>query len=96
MAGTGFQKKVWNELLKIPYGTTRSYKQQSLILKKPEAIRAVAQANGLNKIAILIPCHQVIGEDRKLTGYGGLWRKKWLLDLEAKHSEKYNQRSFSF
>ena len=81
--GTEFQQKVWAELLKIPYGTTRSYRQQSVALKKPQAIRAVASANGLNRIAIIIPCHRVIGSDGNLTGYGGgLWRKKWLLDLE--------------
>ncbi|HWB62872.1 MAG TPA: methylated-DNA--[protein]-cysteine S-methyltransferase [Chitinophagales bacterium] len=84
LTGTEFQKKVWTELLNIPYGTTRSYKQQSKALKQPEAIRAVAHANGTNRIAILIPCHRVIGENGSLTGYGGgLWRKKWLLDLES-------------
>lgn len=83
IAGTQFQKEVWNELLKIPYGITRSYKEQSVAINKLDAIRAVAAANGANRIAIIIPCHRVIGEDRSLTGYGGgLWRKKWLLDLE--------------
>jgi AraC family transcriptional regulator of adaptative response/methylated-DNA-[protein]-cysteine methyltransferase len=83
LCGTDFQKQVWRELLNIPYGQTRSYKQQSLAIKKPDAIRAVASANGANPIAIIIPCHRVIGEDGSLTGYGGgLWRKKWLLDLE--------------
>ncbi len=83
--GTDFQQSVWKELLNIPYGVTRSYKQQSMALKKPEAIRAVAHANGMNRIAIIIPCHRVIGNNGSLTGYGGgLWRKKWLLDLEAK------------
>ena len=81
--GTEFQKSVWMELQRIPYGSTRSYKQQSIALKKPKAIRAVATANGMNRIAIIIPCHRVIGNDGHLTGYGGgLWRKKWLLDLE--------------
>jgi AraC family transcriptional regulator of adaptative response/methylated-DNA-[protein]-cysteine methyltransferase len=81
--GTDFQISVWEELLRIPYGSTRSYKQQSLALNNLKAIRAVAQANGMNKISILIPCHRVIGEDGHLTGYGGgLWRKKWLLNLE--------------
>ena len=85
MPGTDFQQSVWKELLKIPYGVTRSYKQQSMALKKPEAIRAVAHANGMNRIAIIIPCHRVIGDNGSLTGYGGgLWRKRWLLDLEAK------------
>ncbi len=83
IAGTDFQKEVWNELLNIPYGATRSYKEQSMSINKLDAIRAVAAANGANRIAIIIPCHRVIGEDGSLTGYGGgLWRKKWLLDLE--------------
>ncbi len=83
LAGTPFQQQVWGELQKIPYGSTRSYKEQSMALKNLGAIRAVGTANGANRIAILIPCHRVIGENGKLTGYGGgLWRKKWLLDLE--------------
>jgi AraC family transcriptional regulator, regulatory protein of adaptative response / methylated-DNA-[protein]-cysteine methyltransferase len=84
--GTAFQQSVWKELLNIPYGKTRSYKQQALALKNLPAIRAVAGANGMNKIAIIIPCHRVIGEDGSLVGYGGkLWRKKWLLDLETRN-----------
>jgi AraC family transcriptional regulator of adaptative response/methylated-DNA-[protein]-cysteine methyltransferase len=87
--GTDFQQSVWKELMKIPYGTTRSYQEQSVALGKPESIRAVANANGMNRIAILIPCHRVIGSDGKLTGYGGgLNRKKWLLDHEKKFSGK--------
>jgi AraC family transcriptional regulator of adaptative response/methylated-DNA-[protein]-cysteine methyltransferase len=83
IVGTDFQKEVWNELLDIPYGVTRSYKEQSIAINKLDAVRAVAAANGANRIAIIIPCHRVIGEDGSLTGYGGgLWRKKWLLDLE--------------
>ncbi len=82
--GTAFQQAVWKELQTIEYGTTRSYKQQAIALGRPEAIRAVANANGMNRIAILIPCHRVIGADGSLTGYGGgLWRKKCLLDLES-------------
>lgn len=82
--GTEFQLKVWQELLKIPFGSTRSYLEQSKILGDPKAIRAVAHANGLNKIAILIPCHRVLGSDGSLTGYAGeLWRKKILLELES-------------
>ena len=81
--GTEFQQSVWNLLLKIPFGSTCSYKEQATKLHKPEAIRAVANANGMNRISILIPCHRVIGENGNLTGYGGgLWRKKWLLDHE--------------
>jgi O-6-methylguanine DNA methyltransferase len=81
--GTEFQQAVWHKLQKIPYGTTVSYKQQARALHKPEAVRAVANANGRNRISIVIPCHRVIGEDGSLTGYGGgLPRKKWLLDFE--------------
>lgn len=81
--GTDFQMAVWQELLRIPYGATRSYKQQAAALGNPDAVRAVASANGRNNVAILIPCHRVIGDDGSLTGYGGgLWRKKWLLELE--------------
>lgn len=81
--GTDFQKAVWNALLEIPYGTTSTYLKQSKRLGDVKAIRAVANANGKNPIAIIIPCHRVIGSDGSLTGYaGGLWRKKWLLDHE--------------
>ena len=82
--GSEFQKAVWKELQTIPYGITRSYKQQATALNNPGAVRAVAHANGMNRIAIIIPCHRVIGDDGHLTGYGGgIWRKKWLLDLES-------------
>ncbi len=82
--GTPFQESVWRELRTIPYGTTRSYSEQARRMGRPEAVRAVAGANGENPIAILIPCHRVIGADGKLTGYGGgLRRKKWLLELEG-------------
>ena len=81
--GTAFQQQVWNALLTIPYGETRSYKEQAQQLGNPKAIRAVAAANGQNKVSILIPCHRVIGSDGKLTGYaGGLNRKQSLLALE--------------
>lgn len=87
--GTPFQKAVWKELMSIPYGTTRSYQQQSVALGKPESIRAVANANGMNRISIIIPCHRVIGSDGHLTGYGGgLKRKRWLLDHEKRYSGK--------
>lgn len=83
--GTDFQQSVWQELQNIPYGATRSYKQQAIALQRPEAVRAVANANGMNRIAIIIPCHRVIGENGDLTGYGGgLWRKRWLLDMEKR------------
>ncbi len=91
--GTDFQKSVWEELQRIPYGNTRSYKQQASALNNLRAIRAVAQANGMNKISILIPCHRVIGEDGHLTGYGGgLWRKKWLLNLENGSLEENDKK----
>ena len=81
--GTDFQKKVWNALLEIPYGKTRTYLEQSKFLGDIKAIRAVASANGKNPLWIVIPCHRVIGTDGSLTGYaGGLWRKKWLLEHE--------------
>lgn len=92
LLGTPFQVSVWNGLLQIPYGETRSYKQQSIFLGNEKAIRAVAGANGDNGIAIIIPCHRVIGENGSLTGYGGgLQRKKWLLDLERKYSGRAAQ-----
>lgn len=83
LSGTDFQCRVWEALRAIPYGETRSYQRQAEVIGRPEAVRAVARANGDNRIAILIPCHRVIGKDGKLTGYGGgLWRKRRLLDLE--------------
>ena len=83
-AGTDFQKKVWEALLKIPFGTTTSYQALSLQLGDVKAIRAVASANGKNPLWIVVPCHRVIGSDGSLTGYaGGLWRKKWLLEHEC-------------
>lgn len=81
--GTAFQNKVWAALQTIPYGQTRSYKEQAISIGQPESVRAVANANGMNRISILIPCHRVIGSDGQLTGYGGgLWRKNFLLELE--------------
>jgi len=86
LSGTTFQEKVWAGLQTIPYGSTRSYKEQAEIIGRPEAIRAVARANGDNRIAIIVPCHRVIGSNGKLVGYGGgLWRKQYLLDLEVKN-----------
>ena len=81
--GTAFQIKVWKALLKIKYGKTKSYLEQSKALGDIKAIRAVATANGKNPLWIVIPCHRVIGSDGSLIGYaGGLWRKKWLLAHE--------------
>jgi len=82
--GTSFQKKVWQQLEKIPYAKTASYQEIANRLGNPKVIRAAASANGKNPIAIIIPCHRVIGSDGSLTGYaGGLHRKKWLLDHEC-------------
>lgn len=87
--GTEFQIAAWKELRKIAYGDTMSYHEQAASLKNPDATRAVAHANASNRIAIVIPCHRVIGADGHLVGYGGgLKRKKWLLDHEKKHSGK--------
>jgi methylated-DNA-[protein]-cysteine S-methyltransferase len=83
--GTEFQKKVWNELLNIPFGRTISYLELSKRLGDTKAIRAAASANGRNNIAIVVPCHRVIGSKNDLVGYaGGLWRKRWLLEHENK------------
>jgi methylated-DNA-[protein]-cysteine S-methyltransferase len=85
LKGTDFQKRIWEELLKIPYGKTISYKDLSVRLGNVKAIRAVAAANGANPVSIIVPCHRVIGSDGSLTGYaGGLWRKRWLLEHESK------------
>jgi methylated-DNA-[protein]-cysteine S-methyltransferase len=82
-AGTDFQKAVWRQLLQIPYGMTTSYGVIADILARPNASRAVGSANGKNPIAIIIPCHRVIGSNGSLTGYGGgLWRKWWLIGFE--------------
>lgn len=84
LVGTDFQKNVWLGLQTITYGKTRTYKEQAMQLNSPNSIRAVASANGRNKLYILIPCHRVIGAQGSLTGYGsGLWRKQFLLDLES-------------
>jgi methylated-DNA-[protein]-cysteine S-methyltransferase len=89
-AGTEFQKTVWNELLKIPFGTTISYLTLAKKLGDVNSIRAAASANGKNPIAIIIPCHRVIGTDGKLVGYSGdMWRKQWLLDHESKQEKLF-------
>lgn len=87
--GTDFQKRVWSELLKIPFGKTFSYQYIANQLGDPKVIRAAASANGKNPISIIIPCHRIIGKDGSLTGYaGGLHRKKWLLEHENPSSQK--------
>ena len=84
-SGSGFQRKVWSELINIPFGKHISYLTLSKRIENVKAIRAVGTANGSNKICIVVPCHRVIGSNGDLVGYGGdLWRKKWLLDHEAK------------
>jgi len=83
--GTPFQQSVWNELLNIPFGKTISYLSLAKKLGDPKVIRAAASTNGKNNIAVIVPCHRVIGSNNDLVGYaGGLWRKKWLLDMETK------------
>lgn len=84
-SGSPFQKQVWEELQKIPFGETRSYAQLATAIGRPSACRAVANANGANQIAIVIPCHRVINSNGELGGYaGGLPRKKWLIERESK------------
>jgi len=93
-AGTDFQQLVWDALRAIPYGETRSYGDQARAIQRPTAVRAVASANGDNPIAIVIPCHRVIGSNGSLTGYaGGLPRKQFLLDLEGRVSGSGEQLS---
>ncbi len=83
--GSNFQQKVWEQLLTIPFGITKTYLDIAKNLGDRNLLRAVGNANGKNKILIIIPCHRVIGSDGKLTGFGGgIWRKKWLLEHEAK------------
>jgi len=85
--GTEFQQAVWKDLARIPYGNTISYQEQAESMNNPDGARAVASANASNRIAVVIPCHRVIGSDGNLVGYGGgLKRKKWLLDHEKKFS----------
>ena len=90
LAGTDFQKTVWQELLNIPYGKTVSYGELSQKLGNSKAVRAVATANGANAISIFVPCHRVIGSNHKLVGYaGGLEAKKGLLDLEINLYDRF-------
>lgn len=85
LLGTPFQKRVWQELLNIPYGETRSYSEIAVSVGRPAAYRAVAQANGANQLAIVVPCHRVINANGDLGGYGGgLSRKEWLLAHEKR------------
>ncbi|HEY53907.1 MAG TPA: methylated-DNA--[protein]-cysteine S-methyltransferase [Caldilineae bacterium] len=84
LRGSEFQLAVWNQLLSIPFGQMVSYQDIADALGKPQAVRAVGAANGQNPIAIIVPCHRVVGSNGKLVGYGGgLWRKEWLLRHEG-------------
>jgi len=95
--GTVFQQKIWDLISQIPFGKTISYHQLATQYGDLKAIRAVASANGKNKLAIIIPCHRVIGTNNSLTGYaGGLWRKKWLLEHESKHHAGVEQLGLHF
>lgn len=86
--GTSFQKSVWSELLKIPFGKTETYLHIAKKLGNAKKLRAVGSANGKNPVSIIVPCHRVIGAGGKLVGYGGgLWRKKWLLEHEQKDKQ---------
>ena len=90
-AGTDFQNRVWEELQQIPYGETSSYLELAQRMERPEAVRAVAAANGANAISILIPCHRIIGSGGELVGYaGGLRAKELLLNLEKGTPEQYS------
>ncbi|WP_040255919.1 methylated-DNA--[protein]-cysteine S-methyltransferase [Rickettsia hoogstraalii] len=85
LLGSPFQKMVWQELINIPYGKTRSYLNQAKALGKPTSYRAVANANGMNQLATIVPCHRIINSNGELGGYGGgLHRKKWLIEHERK------------
>ncbi|MDP4093845.1 MAG: methylated-DNA--[protein]-cysteine S-methyltransferase [Bacillota bacterium] len=82
--GTEFQKRVWEELLKVPFGKTASYADIAIAAGNPRGFRAVGSANGRNRIAVIIPCHRIISSDGSMGGYsGGLWRKEWLLRHEG-------------
>ena len=87
LEGSPFQLSVWNALLAIPSGSTRSYADVAATIRHPSAVRAVGRANGDNKLAVVVPCHRVVGANGTLTGYGGgLWRKAWLLEHERTHA----------
>ena len=95
--GTPFQRGVWKELLRIPYGQTRSYGQIAKAIGQPRAARAVGLANNQNPIAIVVPCHRVIGADGSLTGYGGgMGRKRWLLQHEARFASQGEHQGYLF
>jgi len=87
LRGTPFQKAVWKRVARAPYGRTLTYAQVAARAGRPSAVRAAGHANGRNPVSILVPCHRIVGSDGKLHGYGGgLWRKRWLLELERGES----------
>jgi methylated-DNA-[protein]-cysteine S-methyltransferase len=87
LEGTDFQKKAWRQLVRIPYGKTATYAEVAAAIGRPQATRAVGQANHRNPISIIVPCHRVIGSGGRLVGYGGgLWRKEWLLAHERRNA----------
>jgi methylated-DNA-[protein]-cysteine S-methyltransferase len=89
LQGTEFQKRVWKELLNVPFGETISYLELSERVGNVKAIRAVGNANGKNPVSIIVPCHRIIGSGGKMVGYGGgLWRKRWLLEFERSFVRK--------
>ncbi|MEI6455643.1 MAG: methylated-DNA--[protein]-cysteine S-methyltransferase [bacterium] len=89
LKGTSFQLRVWEELLKIPYGNTITYQQLARRIGDKKALRAVGGANSTNPVSIVVPCHRIVGSDGKLVGYaGGLWRKKWLLEHEHAFAQR--------
>jgi methylated-DNA-[protein]-cysteine S-methyltransferase len=91
-SGTEFQMQTWQALLTIPYGETRSYSDQAILIGRPKAVRAVGRTNGLNPISIIVPCHRVVGKSGKLTGYaGGLDTKRFLLDLESAEADSISR-----
>lgn len=95
LSGTPFQQSVWNVLRSVPYAETWSYKTLAQEMQQEKAIRAIAAANGKNPIALLIPCHRIIGSNHKMVGYAwGVERKRWLLDFEKQHAGKGQQSLF--
>nr|WP_245264135.1 methylated-DNA--[protein]-cysteine S-methyltransferase [Agrobacterium larrymoorei] len=94
LSGSPFTQQVWHALRQIPAGETRSYSEVAREIGRPQATRAVARANGANQIALMIPCHRVIGADGSLTGYGGgLWRKQRLIEIERKLKERHQDQA---
>ncbi|WP_239468124.1 bifunctional transcriptional activator/DNA repair enzyme AdaA [Microvirga arvi] len=90
--GTAFEAGVWDALRHIPLGQTRSYSKLARVMGRPDAVRAIARANGANQVAIIVPCHRVIGADGSMTGYGGMiWRKQWLLEHERRMAAEQQQ-----